>query len=66
VVECAALSSNPSSDKEKTVKNLPMSTHQLYLISVHYAEAVLFISTIPFIFTDFIKLIKYYVKQSEE
>jgi hypothetical protein len=43
-----------------------MPTHQLYLIYVHYAEAVLLISTIPLIFIDFIKLIKYNVKQSEE
>jgi hypothetical protein len=39
---------------------------QVYLIYMHYSEAVLLISTIPFLFTDFAKLIKYYVKQSEE
>jgi hypothetical protein len=44
--------------KKRKEKPLPMSTCQLYLI--------LLISTIPVLFTDFTKLIKYYVKQSEE
>jgi hypothetical protein len=43
-----------------------MCTYQLYLIYVHDPEAVFLISTIPFVFTYFTKLIKYYIKQSEE
>jgi hypothetical protein len=39
-----------------------MTTCQVYLIYVQYSEAFLLISTIPFLFIDFTKLIKYYVK----
>jgi energy-converting hydrogenase Eha subunit E len=52
--------------KKGKKQNLSVPTCQLCLIYVHYPEAVLLISTIPFIFSDSMKLIKYYVKQNEE
>jgi hypothetical protein len=64
---CTALSSNSNTGKiNKKGKTLPMSMCQLYLIYVYHPETVLLISTISFVFTDFTKVIKYYVKQSKE